>query len=61
MDQIPLSKNNEIKVKLNEFSGAIYNEITGELKWILELNSNEKATKNFEFEISYPKNQKIRL
>lgn len=61
LDQIPLSKNNEIKVKLNESADAVYNEQTGELKWIVEVNSNEKVTKTFDFEISYPKNKKIRF
>lgn len=61
VDQIPVSKNNEIKVKLNEHSGAAVNEVTGELKWLLNLQATEKTTRTFDFEISYPKNKKISL
>ncbi|MFT6717157.1 MAG: hypothetical protein ACJA0Q_001808 [Saprospiraceae bacterium] len=61
VDQIPVSKNNAIKVKLVESSSAKINPETGELKWLLEIGSFGKETRSFEFEISYPKNKKITL
>lgn len=61
VDQIPVSKNNDVKVKLGESSSAQVNMDNGELKWHLNLGAFEKASKFFEFEISYPKNKKISL
>ncbi|MFT6747094.1 MAG: hypothetical protein ACJAZ2_001442 [Glaciecola sp.] len=61
LDQIPVSKNNAIKVKLVESSSAKVNAETGELKWLLEIGAFGKETKSFEFEVTYPKNKKISL
>ena len=61
VDQIPVSKNNGIKVKLTESSSAKVNPETGELKWLLEIGAFGKEIKSFEFELSYPKNKKISL
>jgi len=61
VDQIPVSKNSAIKVKLVESSDAKLNVETGELKWLLEIPAFAKETKVFEFEVSYPKNKKISL
>ena len=59
VDQIPLSKRKEIKVELKESSDAHYNEATGELKWLITLQPNEKMVKTFEFEVTFPKNQTL--
>jgi len=61
VDQIPVSKQNEIKVKLQESSDAILNPLTGELKWKVKLGPGETVVKRFEFEVLFPKNKKIDL
>jgi uncharacterized protein (TIGR02231 family) len=61
VDQIPVSKNSAIKVKLVESSDAKVKPETGELKWLLAISAFGKETKSFEFEVSYPKNKKISL
>ncbi len=58
-DQIPISKNEEIEVKLTESSGASYNPESGKLKWNVELNGGKSAAKKLIFSVKYPKEKKI--
>jgi len=60
-DQIPVSVMENIEVRRKEISGAVLNEETGELKWKLDLASDE--TKKFQliYEVKYPKNQTVIL
>ena len=60
-DQVPISQNNQIEVEADEISGASYNEINGELKWILDLNPNESRELILTYRVKYPKNQKVIL
>ena len=60
-DRIPVSQNKEIKVSDQETADAEYTEETGILKWKLELASKASVTKNFSFEVRYPKGRNINL
>lgn len=58
-DQIPVSNNSEIEVKLLEYSGATYDAATGKLTWKLELNGDESKTVKFSLEVKYPKDKQL--
>ncbi|MFD2826566.1 mucoidy inhibitor MuiA family protein [Leeuwenhoekiella polynyae] len=60
-DRIPVSQNKDIKVSDQETSDAAYDEKTGILKWTLELAPKASVTKNFSYEVRYPKGQNINL
>ena len=60
-DQVPISQNNQIEVETDEISGARYNEINGELKWVLNLKPNESRELILTYKVKYPKNQKVIL
>jgi uncharacterized protein (TIGR02231 family) len=59
MDQIPVTKNKEIVVNLEESSEAIYDAETGKLKWILELKPGERKVVRLKFTVKYPKGKAI--
>lgn len=55
-DQVPVSKQKEITVDVNETSGAEWNKESGKLKWKLNLEPNATKTLIFSYLIKYPKN-----
>lgn len=59
IDQIPLSSNEDIKVKLTKRSGAVYDSKTGKLTWVIKLKPNETQTVSFVYEIEYPESKEI--
>jgi uncharacterized protein (TIGR02231 family) len=61
VDQIPVSTRSEIVVNPLEVSGAISDKLTGILKWELQLNSLDQKDLKFQYEVKYPKNQRIIL
>ena len=58
-DQIPISKNEDIIVKLIESSGAHFNSETGMLKWIVDVDGGKSVTKKLIYSVKYPGNQRI--
>lgn len=58
-DQIPISKNEDIVVKLIEYSGAQVNAETGKLKWIVDVDGGKSVTKKLIYSVKYPGNQQI--
>lgn len=60
-DRIPVSQNKEIKISDQETADADYDEQTGILKWKLELAPKASVTKNFSYEVRYPKDRYINL
>lgn len=58
-DQIPVSNDKEIEVKLLNTSSAIYDETTGKLKWILTLEAEKTQSLKFSYEVKYPKEKII--
>lgn len=59
LDQIPISKNKDIVVSLQESSGAIYDVLRGELSWDLELGPGERKKMNLIYQVKYPKDKVI--
>jgi uncharacterized protein (TIGR02231 family) len=58
-DQIPLSTEKEIEVKLLSNGGAAYEETTGKLTWVLFLEGEKSQSVKFSFEVKYPKEKLI--
>ncbi len=55
-EQVPVSQDADVKVKLIEATDRIEaDEATGELEWTFELGAGEKKELTFEFEFSFPK------
>jgi uncharacterized protein (TIGR02231 family) len=55
LDQVPVSRDADIKVKLLDASGKIEpDDATGELKWEFDLAQGAKQELTFEFEFSFP-------
>jgi uncharacterized protein (TIGR02231 family) len=58
-DQIPISTDKEIEIKLINTSGAEYDETTGKLKWLLVIAPEQSMSLKFSFEVKYPKDKVI--
>lgn len=58
-DQIPVSKHEDIEVKLLEKSGAELNKETGILTWTVDISPNETMSKRFTYSIRYPKDKRV--
>jgi len=60
-DQIPVSKEKDIVVEVDDISGAVHTTENGKLKWKLTLNPNETKTHLLKYSVKYPKDKKITL
>ena len=58
-DQVPVSQDKDIEVKMMENSGAEFNAETGKLTWKLNLAPNETVKKKLTFSVKYPKDKVI--
>jgi uncharacterized protein (TIGR02231 family) len=58
-DQIPISANGEIEVKLLNAGGATYNAENGQLQWKVKIAPKQEVKLQFEFEVSFPKAKRI--
>lgn len=61
MDRIPISQQKEIKVDDIETHEANYDTKKGLLTWKINLASQESSTKNFSFQVKYPKYKRISI
>lgn len=59
LDQLPISKQEDIKVELIEKSGAAYTKEYGKLLWNLKIQPNSAKTLKLEYSIEYPKGKSI--
>lgn len=59
LDQVPISRNKEIRVEIDESSGATYNADYGRLLWNLKLAPNETKWLRLVYSITYPKDKVI--
>jgi len=59
LDQIPLTKNDEIDVETTELSGGSLNQNTGELKWVMNLQSKESRKVTLTYSVKYPKDKPV--
>lgn len=60
-DQIPISRNNDITIKLISKSKAAYDEEKGFLDWDLTLEPGETQELIIKYEVKFPKDKKINL
>ncbi len=60
-DQIPVSSNSGITVEPTELSGGSYNKVTGEVKWDLEIKSQETKQTVLSYSVKYPKDKTVIL
>ncbi len=58
-DQIPISKNEDIVVKLKESSGAIYDSESGKLKWIVDVDGGKSVVRKLVYSVKYPKDKQV--
>jgi uncharacterized protein (TIGR02231 family) len=60
-DQYPVSNTSDLKVSLDESSGAQVNETTGALNWRLNLKPGETQKVKFIYSVKFPKGKTVRL
>lgn len=58
-DQIPISKHEDIEVKLIDSSGAIYNSETGKLKWNIDVDGGKSVSKKLIYSVKHPKDKPV--
>jgi uncharacterized protein (TIGR02231 family) len=58
-EQIPISKNEDIIVKLIEFSSAEYKADDGKLKWIVNVDGGKSVSKKLVYSVKYPKDKPV--
>jgi uncharacterized protein (TIGR02231 family) len=58
-DQIPLSSDKEIEVKVNDLGGANYNTESGKLTWKIKFAAEESKKLSFAFEVKYPSDKQL--
>lgn len=58
-EQIPISKNSDIEISLEESSGASYDVERGELTWKLDLAPSETRKIRVSYTMKYPKNKRV--
>lgn len=59
IDQIPISRRDNIKVELLEKSNADFHASSGTLKWTFLLNPSKSKTLTYGFELTYPENVQV--
>lgn len=59
LDQVPVSKNKELEIKLLESTSAIFYEPYGSLRWRRDVQKNETLKLKFEYEVKYPKDRGV--
>jgi hypothetical protein len=59
LDQIPVSKQAEISVELEEKSGAQYSADFGKLLWRLDIPAFSSKTLRFKYWLKYPKDKVV--
>lgn len=59
-DQIPVSSDKEIEVKLLQQGGAEFDEATGKLTWKITLEGEKSTSLRFSFEVKYPKEKQLK-
>ncbi|MEI6312216.1 MAG: DUF4139 domain-containing protein [Bacteroidota bacterium] len=59
LDQIPISKTDDIKVEIDEMSGALYNQEIGKLNWKLTIPANTTKKVKLIYTLKYPKDKSV--
>jgi len=58
-DQLPLSNRKDVEVRLLQSSGAQFDARTGFLTWDFNINSKQKKSLDFQYQVKYPKEVKL--
>lgn len=58
-DQVPISSDTDIEIKIHEISNAEHAKNTGELSWDLPLAPSESKTIIIKYSVKYPKNRRL--
>jgi uncharacterized protein (TIGR02231 family) len=58
-DQVPLSKNADFEVKIENLSGAKLNDSNGEIEWNIELAPKETKQMILQYSVKYPKGMNL--
>lgn len=61
IDQVPVSTNNDIEVKVQDVSGGKQNDETGEVKWNFNLEPGMQKDFNLKFSVKYPKYRNLMI
>jgi hypothetical protein len=61
VDQVPVSAEKEISVKVLETSGAQLDERSGKLTWLLTLPPGANQRVRFSFQVDYPKDKQVEI
>ena len=61
LDQVPISEEKEISVKVLETTGAQLDERSGKLTWVLTLAPGASQRLRFGFQVDYPENKKVEI
>lgn len=56
---VPISKNEDIEVKIIDLSGGKYYERDGRVKWNIEIDTEKSISKKFIYSVRYPKDKVI--
>ncbi len=59
LDQLPVSKQEDIKVEPGDTNGAVYTAEIGRLEWKLNLAPKESKKLRFAYTVKYPKNKQV--
>lgn len=59
LDQIPISKSDDIKVEIEDKSGAIYTAELGKINWKLNIAPNSSKKVKLIYTLKYPKDQTV--
>jgi len=60
-DQVPISTTDEVEIDAESLSGGTLDELTGKVKWVLNLNSGKKKTLKFKYSVKYPKSMYLNV
>jgi uncharacterized protein (TIGR02231 family) len=58
-DQVPVTTNKDIEVKVQNAGGAQLDEATGKLTWTLKLEPEQSQSVRFSYEVKYPKDRLV--
>ena len=61
LDQVPVSKREEIEVDIQDKSGADQNKENGEIKWEFTLKPSEEKNLDLKYSVKYPKYKRLVL
>lgn len=61
LDQVPVARSEDIKVSVEELSGASLDEHTGIVTWHLDLQPGEQRELLLQYKVRYPKSQRLTI